>query len=261
MSPSLVSEFINAIQTVCPCKQNPNNPQVSNLNSNPSVIGLPPSVGTQPLAQLSNNVISLRPDRGGPIPVPSAAQGAIQGSQAPFSSPLGISQYYSSPPFNSVDPPTSSSATSARYGLEATDSLTVSSRQNISLQSVPAGYVGQIEPNPSPPILPTTSSLPCSEPSATNGGKTIASNTNSLQVPLSDPVLASLQEVTSIYNLSSATLEQVVGDVIREEGFPRLVCYTPSCDVVSLLLALSLNNLRLCGKFEASWGHDSLCTD
>ncbi|KIK09964.1 hypothetical protein K443DRAFT_306378 [Laccaria amethystina LaAM-08-1] len=227
LSPSLVSEFINTIQTVCPCKQNPND---SNLNSNPSVIGLPLSVRTQPHAQLSNNVINLQPDRGGPIPLPSAAQGAMQGSQAPFSSPIGIPQHCSSPPFNpsinSVDPPTSSSATSARYGLEATDSLTVSSRdlvQNISLQSASAGYVGQIEPNPSPPTLPTPSSLPCSEQSGTNGGKTIASNTNSRQVPLSDPVLASLKEVTSIYNLSSATLEQVVGDVIREEGFPRLL--------------------------------------
>ena len=227
-----MSEFINAIQTVCPCKQNPNNPQVSNLNSNPSAIGLPPSVGTQPHAQLSNNVINLRPDRGGPIPLPSAAQGAIQGSQAPFSSPLGIPQHCSSQPFNpsinSVDPPTSSSATSARYGPDATDSLTVSSRHVVQNISASAGYVGQIEPNPSPPTLPTLSSLPCSEQSATNGGKTIVSNTHSLQVPLSDPVLASLKEVTSIYNLSSATLEQVVGDVIREEEFPRLVCCTPS---------------------------------
>ena len=230
-SPSLVSEFINAIQTVCPCKQNPNNPQVSNLNSNPSVIGLPPSVETQPHVQFPNNVINLQPDRGGRIPLPSAAQGAIQSSQAPFSSPLGMPQHCSSPPFNSVDPPTSSSATSARYGLEATDSLTVSSRyldQNVSLQSASAGYVGQIEPNPSPPTLPTPSSLPCSERSAANGGKTIAPNTDSLQVPPSDPVLASLKEVTSIYDLSLATLEQVVGDVIREEGFPRLVCCTPS---------------------------------
>lgn len=224
-SPSLVSEFINAIQTVCPCKQNPNNPQVSNLNSNPSVIGLPPSVGTQPHAQLSDNVINLQSDRGEPIPLP-AAQGAIQGSQAPFSSSLGIPQHFSSSPFNSVAHPTSSSATSARYGLEATDSITVSNRyldQNISLQFASAGYVGQIEPNPSPLTLPTPSSLPCSEPSATNGGNTIASNTDSLQVPPLDPVLASLKEVTSIYNLSSATLEQVVGDVIREEGFPRLL--------------------------------------
>ena len=40
-----------------------------------------------------------------------------------------------------------------------------------------------------------------------------------------DPaLLATLSDVGSIYNMPTSTLERVVGEIIREEGFPRLVC-------------------------------------
>lgn len=53
-----------------------------------------------------------------------------------------------------------------------------------------------------------------------------------------DPaLLATLSDVASIYNMPTSTLERVVGEVIREEGFHRLVCLLDMTQLTELTVA------------------------
>jgi hypothetical protein len=75
--------------------------------------------------------------------------------------------------------------------------------------------------------LPSSSlpSIPSSEPSIPNSDPT---PTNRLAAPVDPqnvirPILASFVEATSIYNLSNTALEQIVAEVLNEDGFIQLV--------------------------------------
>jgi len=66
----------------------------------------------------------------------------------------------------------------------------------------------------------------------------------------SDPLFSALRDATSLYNLSHESLEKLVGDVVREDGFIGLVCITSCFQSISYITLRRWSISQQCGKLK-----------
>ncbi|KAF5380461.1 hypothetical protein D9615_004626 [Tricholomella constricta] len=228
LSSIAVLEFINAISTVCPCK------------ANPSATPIPKTMNP-PLNSINNPSLSQSQHHGPAtyapsiIAPPASTSTVIQHPRRDlFSSSQSLAYQTSSHP---------NVYSSSPLRTENSDFLPSSSASRLPFQQ-PALYtpaIDSIGPSIKPSQLPAhprvqnlqqQPALPSSSP-PTSSAKSDC-NCNGLSMPPStasgdapvdsgSAILASLGESTSLYDLPPATLEQLVGDVVREEGFTKLL--------------------------------------
>ena len=207
-------EFIDAIRTICPCKANPAPaPAPKPMN--------PPSSLPDPL-DLHPNSFTVRS-----APIASASQPLFSSSQTslvtPFpptvftSSPLNIESNISMAPFSSLP---LSSLPASGFDISGISPNPITNKKNgvpVHLQtaSAIANY-------------PSGSSLPNSSP-PTSSSRSINDNNMTVNVipgrNTASALLDALSETTVLYDLPQSELEQLVGEVVREEGFTKLVCH------------------------------------
>lgn len=234
MSSSAVLEFIDAIRTVCPCKANPSTTpgQDATVDTrtilNPSTsIRLPLPANTRGIpSQLQHRHTSLAY-----IPQNLTAQPPMfprtQTSTSDFQAPL------SSPQILTSSAPQAETRTHVFSSLSSETSTLQSPLAPVSRglngdlfdaarQIGPENQAARVSTYPSPIIqdLQKQTSLPSSSPPTSS-----ASNNVSLRLTDSDSnaILSSLREGSALYDLPQATLEKLVGDVVREDGFLKLV--------------------------------------
>ncbi|SJK97456.1 uncharacterized protein ARMOST_00708 [Armillaria ostoyae] len=203
-SAASVSQFINAIRTVCPCKANP----------------APAHGPVEPSLQSSS---TLRPT----LPPSSVAL-----SQAPY-----LHQYPSAPAFNNPDLTFTASQTKI-YRQEAPQSSQDTPLHVLSSSPVfpsllpPIVLNGANSPLPtSTPPAPKTAESQSSMNSATHPSIVPTSAPIADPAPsqptsssaIKDAVLLSLRETTGLYDLPRSDLERLVSNIIREDGFSHLL--------------------------------------
>ncbi|KAK0455035.1 hypothetical protein EV421DRAFT_1896925 [Armillaria borealis] len=202
-SAASVSQFINAIRTVCPCKANP----------------APAHGPVEPSLQSSS---TLRPT----LPPISVAL-----SQAPY-----LHQYPSAPAFNNPDLTFTASQTKisrqeAPQSSQDTPLHVLSSSPVFPSLLPPIVLNGASSPLPtSTPPAPKTAESQSSMNSATHPSIVPTSAPIAEPAPsqptsssaIKDAVLLSLRETTELYDLPRSDLERLVSDIIREDGFSHL---------------------------------------
>ncbi|TFK44344.1 hypothetical protein BDQ12DRAFT_717503 [Crucibulum laeve] len=252
LNASAATEFIHAIRTVCPCKANPANP----MNDNASVLNasmLPPAAAVCPNVNAAVTVSnSILPDRGPAFPYTPSPKLPTATSMTPSHLPASLIQtathmsQYSSPSFTL--PSSRTDKTSRPLSSPPLNPDTSSSRSTWS--GLPSSHLNEY-PRQSLPHQPSNSTadlfsveisrmhhqthfpsgqsfLPDSSPSmpsTATGGAPKSSNTHqtdSVTQQIYDLVPA-MQETSKIYDLPVETLECIIGDVIREDGFVNLL--------------------------------------
>lgn len=215
------AQFIEAIRPVCPCRANPP-PTHQHLNQTQSQNQ---SSSQRLMRQHTTMLIdgALAP----PVATPRA-----WGSSSSITSMSGISTT------TAVGTPTSTATMSSESGvgsgaclpmqppdrpeglLQAVDNIGnpgVGSLPSSSQPGPPSSFGNGWMP---PPPMPRSLAVepPVSAPAGVSTG--VAGATNQ---PQGSELLSSLSSVSQLYNLSQSDLERVVAEVIREEGFIRLL--------------------------------------
>ncbi|KAK7047606.1 hypothetical protein VNI00_006374 [Paramarasmius palmivorus] len=214
-SSSAVTQFIQSIETVCPCK----------ANNNPA----PPQ--PQPQRMLLNTMTPSRRTTTMMPPPMTPSQRMYASSDVPMSSsPFATHPHQPSHgQHNTFVAPTSEAAQYNTFPVPAfPDTAQPQPQSQCPLSQVQGSFVVPSLPEnvsrertPSQttacaPVLPIpSSSLPSSS--------LPESSSNSTSQCSTDPILASLRDATKLYDLPPSKLEAVVAQVIREEGFVQLM--------------------------------------
>ncbi|KII92758.1 hypothetical protein PLICRDRAFT_102889 [Plicaturopsis crispa FD-325 SS-3] len=206
-SADIAAQFIHGISDVCPCKVNPTPAPTRAMNTAPVTQNRPQqnigaSIQTQPSSRMDMDT-SSQPFSSSPALAPSMAN---------------------QPPGNHLRHRASSSA------LPSYDPFTASRRRESTVAVAPGVVSNSSLPESSPPSSSVNSNanmMPPPLPLSTSDAAVSIVPPASPQDPTTDPTkalfLASLRENTSLYDLSSADLEALVSNVIREEGFVDLL--------------------------------------
>ncbi len=225
-SASDATQFINAIRSVCPCKEIAGQPQPPPIPINKSSV--PRSVSIQIPPACAPLACTNTPR---PPPLPASATGTVE-YKPHYSSQEELSQKASHfPPPSSSDlslAPSSDSAPPTHPTLGFGKSSQPSS-------ALPEMHSSQFLGHNKGSSRYGTSSFPASSqptPSAT----TLASpsqGTNEKE-KVRDAFLESLREDPELHKLTRQELENLVSVVVREPGFPKLVgCVSPSAALLS----------------------------
>ena len=242
-SVSEASDFIDSIRPVCPCKINPLSSVTHGISQAPSLIpARHPAIRPQ-----ATNTSSKLPDRGPVLSYPAVPAMHLNSNQTKFNesihqSPVAFA--LSSSPLNhqpSSDPHSS-------LGLNITSS------SNLTPTSAPADPTRENRPDqtlaqaPQAPQcaqihLPNThntsatlinypsSSLPMASSEQSSGSSSSGQPPNTAQSlnentqQTANAIHASITETASVYDLPASSLERLVGDIIREDGFVQLVIH------------------------------------
>ena len=237
-SESEASDFIDSIRPVCPCKINPLSSVTQGISQTPSLIpAQKPAIRPQ-----ATNASSILPDRGPVLSYPAVPAIHFNNSgQTKFTASVHQSSSafaLSSSPLN-FQPP-SDPQSSLALNITSSPNLTPSSapdpiRANRSDQTLPqAPQSAQIHlPNPhnTPASLISypSSSLPMAslERSSSSSSGQPPNTAQSLKEDntqqTANAILASITETACVYDLPASSLERLVGDIIREDGFVQLV--------------------------------------
>lgn len=263
-SVSEASDFIGSIRPVCPCKINPLNvtqgiSQASTLMS----AQRPPILSQAINASAETSILPVR----GPV-LPSAAPTIpLNSTQTKFTASANqppSAFALSSSPLNHQPP----SDPHSLLGLN-TSSSSNSSPIFVPVDPIQAGNQSLSQPpqstkihlsnshNASPtPISCLSSSLPLSSSERSSDSSGQPPNTaqsvkgNNIQ-QTADAILATITETASIYDLPASSLERLVGDIIREDGFIQLVYISLLVVILSDIL-ISSKLFLLCGQLGAS---------
>jgi hypothetical protein len=207
-----------------------------------------------------------------PLVTPPSKVSRTQTSISAFQAPLSSSQNVpfiapqAEPRANIYMPPPINMETSNIPSLSSSGPR----RPNIEMLVVPPDFgpesqaVRSIYPTTQPanPIIQDlqkqislpSSSPPTSSASASNNLSLHATSTDSN----SDAILSSLQESSDLYDLPLATLEKLVGDVVREDGFAKLVRFLTYDSDRKLLMDTYVRwrTLHQCGKSKGMWVYE-----
>ncbi|KAK7472646.1 hypothetical protein VKT23_000759 [Stygiomarasmius scandens] len=231
---SEASQFIDSISSVCPCKNNPapvNTTQITQYSSTiPAATGHPslahyptrntPVHQSESFRPLAKNIrpaptfVSASPPSHAERSIPSLAPPQVV-NPTPYSQPNLPGSFWSAsgpalhPEFPSSQNPTGAltraqppTLSGVAYGRQA---ITQDALVNVQFAK-PTG--------------------PATGPSAVSSqiGPSL-SNTSLVDkaTQTSDPLFSALRDATSLYNLSHESLEKLVGDVVREDGFIGLM--------------------------------------
>lgn len=218
------SQFIKLVSTVCPCTTTDRVPRVTRdrpqatLTSAPSSRPLPTPKNVQkPLSARQKKATGTQARQTGPSSIISAGSDDSHTLPSGSSDPLPEASFpiynYPAPPVTfeqafaspSIPPPTPS-----QNGISSQPAITrfLPPSSQMFLPSTPIPSSSQMLP-PTAPITPQQALQP------------------SVQLPNTqpDPFLENLVRSPTLYDLSKPQLEAVVAQVIREEGFVKLVCF------------------------------------
>ncbi|KAF8070674.1 hypothetical protein FPV67DRAFT_1561418 [Lyophyllum atratum] len=243
LSPVSALEFIGAINTVCPCKANPSADPVPRTMNPPPVLINMASSQTQRQGAIAYTSTTVAP----PASISTIAEQSRHDYQVPLSSSQYLASkssmrpntYSSSPlPVETNDFQVSSSSTSLpafqKPGSNGFATHNVSGPTTHANQFPQHPIIPRIQElqqqTPLPSSSPPTSSAKSASsfhglitPPSTAGGEVPPNVIPGLSADPASAILASLRESTSLYDLPRTTLEQLIGDVVREEGFPKLL--------------------------------------
>ena len=240
-SVSEASDFIDSIRPVCPCKINPLSSVTQGISQAPSVIpAQQPAIRPQ-----ASNASSNFPDRGPVLSYPAVPAMHLNSGQTKFIASAYPSAFaLSSSPLNHQAP----SDPRSSLGLNVTGT----SSPNLTPTSAPADPIRANRPDqilPQAPQsaqihLPNThntsatlisypsSSLPMASLEQSAGSSSSGQPPNTAQSlkenntqQTANAILASITETASVYDLPASSLERLVGDIIREDGFIQLVIH------------------------------------
>ncbi|KAI3621026.1 proteophosphoglycan 5 [Moniliophthora roreri] len=227
-SSSAVSQFIQSIESICPCKANNNNtvsvqPQRTLMNpatmmtpsrritTNPHAQMMPPPMTPSQRPHASSDI---NPDRdisavsSSFVTVPQHSS-QNQGQQNPFIVSAYLEQHPSSQgQYSAFTAPTIPET--AQHQQHSSHTQKQPSHERIQPPQSNSNLSMHIPSSSLPP-----SSLPDSSTSQSFSSSSISSST--------DLILASLREQTKLYDLPPSKLEAIVAQVIREEGFVQLM--------------------------------------
>ncbi|KAJ7595091.1 hypothetical protein C8J56DRAFT_822279, partial [Mycena floridula] len=225
------SQFIESIRTVCPCKANPG-PGETNVNVGQMNPPIP--------MHSENHGFSVPPQRYNPFH-PNAI---VAGPSVPFSVPATPRrhQIISSSPIHKemASPHVANNMLFNNHNFSFNQN-----RHQQYIQSDPDDIQGVVSVPPFPPngqqpqatesqrsypshpssSMPSSSLPPPMKPTLTHNlsSSTLAPSSSELQETDQARMLAALQQATGLYSLPIAALETLVGDIIREDGFERLM--------------------------------------
>ncbi|KAH7916544.1 hypothetical protein BJ138DRAFT_1052384 [Hygrophoropsis aurantiaca] len=237
-SPFSAEQFIDAIRNVCPCKANPP-PQI--VNRQPTM---------PPPNHLMRNESHLSAHRNSRFPLPPTQIRSIIPPDVVANAPsdFRISSSVTSTPsrpslLDSSSPPRAPFArTSSPIGCQHTDSDAPANGPT----NTPKTRIQQ-KPSQKPKHLNSCDSGKSSLPDSSQVSSSNRSDSSMMPPPPPPPsnvplpavslaaparsqtqdtqsqVIASLRETPSLYNLSRTELEALVSQVVREEGFPKLL--------------------------------------
>jgi hypothetical protein len=230
-SVSEASDFIDSIRPVCPCKINPLN-VTQGISQAPGLMTAQrPTIRSQ--VTNASAAKSILPDCGPVLPLPSVPTIHLNSGQPKFTA--GAHQSPSAFALSS-SPLNHQPLSDPSLGLNITSSPNSSptfppvdpSRADQSLPQAPQS--AQIHNASAIPINYPSSSLPMasSEQSSSSSGQppnTAQSLKGNSTQQTANAIHASITETASVYDLPVSTLERLVGDIIREDGFVQLVYF------------------------------------
>ncbi|KAH7924251.1 hypothetical protein BV22DRAFT_1067123 [Leucogyrophana mollusca] len=212
-SAASAAQFIDAIRNVCPCKANPP-PQIVNRQPTMAPPNQLPRSDSVTLPRCATESIA-KPR----LPMARALTSSIippdLSPRTPVTSDLGVSSFTGSTPSrpifldNSSPQPSSSQQITA---LSSSDSNKSSLPDSSQLSSSNRSDSSMMPPPP----------LPSSIPISTEAPEITAPSLRAPGIP-SSPFIASLNETSSLNQLSREDLESLVSQVVREEGFQQLL--------------------------------------
>lgn len=216
-----VAQFIKLVSTVCPCAATDRVPRgrpqatlttASSFRPRPTPTKAQKTAPTQP-----KKAAGTKAHQTGPSSIISA--GSDDSHTLPGSSDTGILPEVSFPVYNYSAPPTAFDQTVAsslilpltpsQNGVAPQPAITrpLPPSSHTFLPSTPIPSSSQMLP-PTAPITPSQPATQLAQPPNTQP----------------DAFLESLMQSPTLYDLSKSQLEAVVAQVIREEGFIKLVC-------------------------------------
>ncbi|EAU91441.2 hypothetical protein CC1G_01930 [Coprinopsis cinerea okayama7 len=203
------TSFITSIQFVCPCKPLPANPPNGILNTAGTMVNPLPS---QPSASRIQRT-------GTAIPQPRA-NAEKQGQAITQRRTSTMQPNESIPPPPLILPVTSE--TDCNYDGHITHQASmgppsfIPTKPGMTTERTVSGYQASSHQGPGTARLPSSSPLPpSSERDQPNPSPTPSSD--------EDPILSALREPTALYNLSPQSLEHAVAEIVREDGFVKLM--------------------------------------
>ncbi|KAF8813848.1 hypothetical protein BYT27DRAFT_7230797 [Phlegmacium glaucopus] len=239
-SVSEASDFIESIRPVCPCKVNPLN-VAQGISQAPSLI---PAQRPTIRSQVFNASVekSILPTRGSVLPFPAVPTMQINSGQVKLTAsahqPPGAFALSSSPlnhqPLSDLH---------SSLGLNIAASSPNLSPNFAPVNPIRVGRFDQLPPQvpqtaqihfpnthntSATPISYPSSSLPVASSEQSSGSSEQPPNTaqslkgNNTQ-QTANAIMTSVTEVASIYDLPVSSLEQLVGEIIREDGFVQLL--------------------------------------
>ena len=232
---SEASEFIDSIRPVCPCKINPLSVTQGISQASSLIPARQSAIRPQAI-----NASSILPDRGSVLSYPGVPAMHSQNTFTASAHQLPSASALSSSPLN--HPPLSDPHSS--LGLNVTNSPSSSSSfapadpmlangLNQPLPQVPHSAQSHFPNthNTSATLINyPSSSLPMASSEQSSGSSGHPPNTaqsskeNNTQ-QTANAILATITETASVYDLPVSSLEQLVGEIIREDGFVQLVIH------------------------------------
>jgi len=192
MSATAASQFIDAIRNVCPCKANPTSGPARNMTMNPAVTRS--QIDTAGI--IHSSLTSSRPTTSS-----SATLSFLPSNETVYPNMGPDIQG----PVNFTPRDEVGKANSQTVAIALPESSPPSSSLNNSQ--------GMMLPPPPPPIA-----AQILQPTATPSVTSLRSSASS-----EDSFIASLRETPALYHLPRAELEKLVGLVVREDGFAKLL--------------------------------------
>jgi len=222
------SQFIKLVSTVCPCTATDRVPRV-NRGQPQAALTSAPSSQPRPTPKKVQKPISTRPKKaaGGQIRQTGPSSVISAGSDDSHTLPSGSSDPLPEAPFptyNYPAPPVTSYQTFAPSPIPPPPL-----RSDISSEPVTARFLPLSSQMflPSTPIPSSSQMLPPSAP-ITPSQPALQPSGQPLETP-PDEFLESLMRSPTLYDLTKPQLEALVAQVIREEGFVKLVCVDVRC--------------------------------
>jgi len=248
MSSSAALEFIDAIRTICPCKANPNPGPAHDITTTRTFNAHPDAC--QNVIKTRQNVLSQGQGQGqgnstariSTSQAPPTPRGTYQSFQTPFPSSRGFT--LPTPHLTSLSASSPVRGVPAGVPINSTRFESNCLTDQYSCTSLPLPTIQDLQKQASlPSSSPPTSSAKTSntnQPHVSSAGDDAAVNPNA------GAFLASLTEEAKLYSLPRTVLEQVIGDVVHEDGFAKLLENIDSMWGVKTLLGIGTRDAESC---------------
>ncbi|EGO25672.1 hypothetical protein SERLADRAFT_407970 [Serpula lacrymans var. lacrymans S7.9] len=218
LSPTAALQFIDAIRTVCPCKANPST-QTPVRNQTMHTDLSRPRTSTGLMSQ-TNTLIRTQTSHSA-APIPKRARLTYDGAFSRPSNPGRLNLETST----DLHVPSFTTSTPSRQMLPNNDNTSQISSSSVTLSSSSSREMINPDCDSSQPSYASRNDSDMMPPPPLPSSAPRPVEVTGPQVPdaFTSEFLASLRETPALYDLPQAELEDLVGHVIREEGFAKLL--------------------------------------